>query len=297
MNSVNVAMALTLAALTATAAQAQYLDVRVVRVTSVGHIEVSDGGGRYAVTLPQLDAPRGCHGDISTKWAQQFVPAGTMLKWLPDPRDPRLVLEIAGANIDYLRAALSAGAATVSLKSDLQEVWQPYQDAASLSKIGLWAECSVEDPFERAGREAGIAKRLLYAVALTESGRQGAPFPWTLNVEGQGYFYPSRQDAHHALVTFLKRGARSIDVGIMQVNLLYNGSRFKDTWQALDPYTNIRVAADILKDNFARENDVARAVAHYHSRTPWRGASYLQRVSNNYQRSALLNTTIAKDPK
>ncbi|HXN14932.1 MAG TPA: hypothetical protein VN878_01060, partial [Usitatibacter sp.] len=79
-----------------------------------------------------------------------------------------------------------------------------------------------------------------------------------------------------------RRGVRSVDVGYMQVNLAYHGARLANTWLALDPYCNLAAAADILRANFSEAGDVARAVGHYHSRTPWRANHYFQRVARHY---------------
>lgn len=136
--------------------------------------------------------------------------------------------------------------------------------------------------FTRVAEEKSVSARLLYAIALAESGRAGGPWPWTLNVEGQARYFSNRQAAHSALVGLLRSGHRSIDVGYMQVNLAHHGQRFGNTWLALDPYRNVSVAADILRENYLEAGRVDRAVAHYHSRTPWRARRYFERVSRHY---------------
>jgi transglycosylase-like protein with SLT domain len=138
--------------------------------------------------------------------------------------------------------------------------------------------------FERVASEKAVSSRLLYAIALAESGRGGRPWPWTLNVAGRSFYFPDREKAHAELVRLVRRGYRSIDVGYMQVNLAHHGARLGDTWLALDPYRNISAAADILRENFGEAGDAGRAVAHYHSRTPWRADRYLQRVRGHYAR-------------
>ncbi len=67
----------------------------------------------------------------------------------------------------------------------------------------------------------GIPYTVLYAVALTESGKQVRPtdvyrpWPWTLNIGGRGYFFDSRLAAWQALKDLLQAGRRSIDIGLM----------------------------------------------------------------------------------
>ncbi|MFC7693614.1 hypothetical protein ACFQY5_32835 [Paeniroseomonas aquatica] len=67
-----------------------------------------------------------------------------------------------------------------------------------------------------AEREAGLPPRLLAAIARVESGRRdpvsGAvqPWPWTINAEGRGSFYPDKPAAIAAVRALQAQGfARS----------------------------------------------------------------------------------------
>lgn len=100
--------------------------------------------------------------------------------------------------------------------------------------------------------ESGVPAEALYSVSLAETSRKlphgERPWPWTLNVAGKGYRYNTRQEAYDALLSFMRRyPLKRIDVGIAQVNLGWNGRYFSSYWEALEPYTNLRVAARILK--------------------------------------------------
>ncbi|EHU7154865.1 lytic transglycosylase domain-containing protein [Salmonella enterica] len=100
--------------------------------------------------------------------------------------------------------------------------------------------------------EIGVPAEALYSVSLAETSRKlpygERPWPWTLNVAGKGYRYNTRQEAYDALLSFMRRyPLKRIDVGIAQVNLGWNGHYFSSYQEALDPYTNLRVAARILK--------------------------------------------------
>ncbi|EDU9604421.1 lytic transglycosylase domain-containing protein [Salmonella enterica subsp. enterica] len=100
--------------------------------------------------------------------------------------------------------------------------------------------------------ETGVPAEALYSVSLAETSRKlphgERPWPWTLNVAGQGYRYNTRQEAYDALLSFMRRyPLKRIDVGIAQVNLGWNGRYFSSYWESLEPYTNLRVAARILK--------------------------------------------------
>ncbi|ELL1748523.1 transglycosylase SLT domain-containing protein [Salmonella enterica] len=100
--------------------------------------------------------------------------------------------------------------------------------------------------------ESGVPAEALYSVSLAETSRKlphgERPWPWTLNVAGKGYRYNTRQEAYDALMSFMRRyPLKHIDVGIAQVNLGWNGAYFSSYYEALEPYTNLRVAARILK--------------------------------------------------
>jgi len=79
-------------------------------------------------------------------------------------------------------------------------------------------------------------------------------------------------------------GARSIDVGCMQVNLKHHPRAFANLNQAFDPETNVAYAATFLHDNYATLGDWIKATAAYHSRTPIYGQQYLVDIERNWNR-------------
>jgi hypothetical protein len=132
-------------------------------------------------------------------------------------------------------------------------------------------------------RAAGVPARLMAAIARIESGRsdgQGGvhPWPWTINVEGEGHVYASKAEAIAAVRMYQARGARSIDVGCMQVNLMYHPTAFSSLDEAFDPMANARYAAKFLSDLYAQTRDWSRATAMYHSATPGVGENYQRKV-------------------
>lgn len=156
-----------------------------------------------------------------------------------------------------------------------------------------WGGASVPDGYRIIAAEFGIPYTVLYAVAMTESGVGSSddgvrrPWPWTLNVAGRGHVYPSRAAAWEALNAFIARGERSIDVGLMQVNWRFHREKLGDTWQALDPYHNLRVAAAILRDCFEQRRDWWAGVGCYHSpANTARAFRYRSRVIGHWQRLA-----------
>lgn len=131
---------------------------------------------------------------------------------------------------------------------------------------------------------AGLPPRLLNAVAQVESGKRdpatGAwqPWPWTINVEGEGRFFETEAEAIEAVKAMQASGVRSIDVGCMQVNLMYHPAAFESLEQAFDPRANVLYARRFLLSLYRQSGDWPTAVGLYHSATPDLAASYRQRV-------------------
>lgn len=132
----------------------------------------------------------------------------------------------------------------------------------------------------------GIPPSLLQAVSHVESGRKVAgkitPWPWTINVEGKGYIFETKQKAIQAVEKFQKMGAKSIDVGIMQINLRHHPHAFHNLEEAFDPQLNIAYGAKFLKQLFMQHKSWNLAVGHYHSATPKFHNAYKQRVFSNW---------------
>jgi len=142
---------------------------------------------------------------------------------------------------------------------------------------------SSETVWSKVGKEYSLDPVLLYAVALKESRRwngksSSSPWPWTLNI-GKGMRFDTKEDAHAELSKQIGLGKKNIDVGMMQVNLIYNGHRVSKPSDLLDPETNIRVAAQILSENIRNsKGDIYLAVGSYYSRIPSRSKAYAEHV-------------------
>ena len=126
--------------------------------------------------------------------------------------------------------------------------------------------------------------QLMAAIARVESGRPDAPgvihpWPWTINAEGAGQYFATKDAALAAVRALQARSVRSIDVGCMQVNLHHHPTAFATLEQAFDPATNAAYAARFLNALYARTGDWTRATAQYHSATPELGEAYQRRVA------------------
>ncbi|MGI9304734.1 MAG: transglycosylase SLT domain-containing protein [Gammaproteobacteria bacterium] len=137
--------------------------------------------------------------------------------------------------------------------------------------------------YRTAARDADAPAAVLYAIALTESGRQTAvgrrPWPWTLNVAGRGLYFANRSSAWRQLQrTFAAH--RNVDIGLMQVSWRYHSTTLRSTWHALDPQWNLSVGARILRRCFEERRTWAEAVGCYHApNNSARANAYRQRVA------------------
>jgi hypothetical protein len=138
-----------------------------------------------------------------------------------------------------------------------------------------------------------LPPRLLGAIGLTETGRVDPatgsvrPWPWTINAEGQGQFFETKAQAIAAVKALQARGVQSIDIGCLQVNLMYHPDAFATLEDAFDPRTNAAYAARFLNALYADGRDWARAIAAYHSETPALGDAYRVLVMARWQNGDL----------
>jgi len=141
-----------------------------------------------------------------------------------------------------------------------------------------------QQAIESAGRAHAVPAGLMAAIGRVESGRQdpvtGAlhPWPWTVDAEGQGTFYDSKDQAIAAVRALQARGVRSIDVGCMQVNLMFHPAAFASLEEAFDPRANALYAAHFLNALHAGSHDWSGAIGAYHSQTQALGDDYRRRV-------------------
>ncbi|MCO6055787.1 transglycosylase SLT domain-containing protein [Pseudomonas sp. MOB-449] len=157
--------------------------------------------------------------------------------------------------------------------------------------------------YQVAAQQAGIPSTVLYAVALQESGtrlnRRLVPWPWTLNVAGDAHRFPTRAKA----CAHLHRALRDvpptrIDVGLGQINLGYQRHRYRRPCELLNPYRNLAIAADILREQHAPGQNWLITVGRYHQ--PAGGAPaarYRRSVGQHLARvHSELNTTAPRSP-
>ncbi len=144
--------------------------------------------------------------------------------------------------------------------------------------------------FAKFEKKYHIPKDLIHSISLQESGRhhqdfkKAIPWPWAVNVEGQGYYFDRKLDAVNFVIQQQNKGKKSIDVGCMQISLLYHGSEFKSIADAFEPKRNVEYGAIFLREKFEQYKSWKKAVANYHSSDITKGTKYQEsvlKIANN----------------
>jgi len=144
--------------------------------------------------------------------------------------------------------------------------------------------------YQIAAAYAEIPVAVLYAIALQESGRsvngKHRPWPWTLNISGQGYYFDTQEAACTRLTAALKTtSSKRIDVGLGQINVGYHSHRVGQPCDLLNPYVNLALAGQILAEQHRPGQDWLITMGKYHS--PANGAAaarYRVAVQRHYAR-------------
>ena len=163
----------------------------------------------------------------------------------------------------------------------------PSLSAALIASIALQPQSLAATPLANcrdaiAAAEAtqNIPDHLLAAIGHVESGRPDpttgtiSPWPWTVDINGDGHFYANKQQAIAAVVAARARGERSIDVGCLQINLLQHPDAFTSLEQAFDPNANANFGASFLRTLHDQLGTWPQATGAYHSQTPALGLAY-----------------------
>ena len=143
---------------------------------------------------------------------------------------------------------------------------------------------------EYAAREMQVPVSVLRAITRTETGRSRdgrlEPWPWTVNMEGKGYWFDTADAARAFVYKEFRRGACSFDVGCFQINYKWHGTAFRSIDQMFDPVENALYAARFLGGLHAESGDWSVAAGSYHSRTPGYARKYRARFDRIHARLA-----------
>jgi len=123
----------------------------------------------------------------------------------------------------------------------------------------------IPSSYREVAREYGLSPAVLYATALTASGRSLSghrvrPWPWTLGIAGRRHYYPTRAAAHVALQAQIARGTM-VRIGLVGLSWSRSRAEALNPWAALDPHTNLRLAAARLASHLAHGGHLKRISA------------------------------------
>lgn len=130
-----------------------------------------------------------------------------------------------------------------------------------------------------------IPDNLLLGIGLQESGlyRDGelTVWPYAANAEGRGKYFETEAEATAWVAAQQQAGVKSIDVGCMQINMLWHPDAFDSVTEGFNPARNVEYAAKYLARLYRSKGSWREAAAAYHSRTEELGQAYLARLDRN----------------
>lgn len=153
------------------------------------------------------------------------------------------------------------------------------------SEINESRKCSAH--FSYFEKKYDIPKDTLYSISLQETQKKHGKlniqivWPWSVNVEGTGYHFNSKDEAIKFTRQKQAEGITSIDVGCMQINLKYHPDVFASLEQAFSPRRNIAYGAKHLREKYEASKNWRVAIGHYHSYNKSKSHKYYKNVSKH----------------
>lgn len=135
-----------------------------------------------------------------------------------------------------------------------------------------------------------IKKHLLTTISNVETGRFSAEsqktiaWPWTINAQGKGQFFATKNEAVAEVKRLQAQGVKSIDVGCMQINLSYHGDAFENIEEAFNPEKNVEYAAQFLTSLYEnRGKSWDNAAMAYHSSEATKARRYKAKIDTHLE--------------
>ena len=151
-------------------------------------------------------------------------------------------------------------------------------------------------------RRIGVPVSVLKAITRTETGRKRGrdlqPWPWTVNMEGKGYWFDDEASARDFAYNEFARGARSFDIGCFQINYKWHGEAFVSIDDMFDPRKNADYAARFLLSLREEMGSWGKAAGAYHSRTRNFAEKYqarFERIRNSIAENAGSDDIVTAD--
>lgn len=105
------------------------------------------------------------------------------------------------------------------------------------------------------------------------------PWPWTVTVNDRTDYYEDKKKAVTAAQNALKI-SEPINVGCLAIPV----TAAADIEEALDPKSNVAVAAKVLAQKYQQLRDWINATAAYHSSNPEEQLKYLERIEKSWNK-------------
>ena len=137
--------------------------------------------------------------------------------------------------------------------------------------------CSKRFPIEE--HKSKIPPILLPAIAVTESGRwseklgMNVPWPWSIRVDGQKYFFDTKEEAISRAGEFIEDG-KTVAIGCMMLS----PDNTANLHALFDPATNMAMGANKLSKEHDKQGDWIRATAAYNPAAP----NYMGEIEKNW---------------
>ncbi|MBP6737474.1 MAG: transglycosylase SLT domain-containing protein [Rhodobacteraceae bacterium] len=139
-----------------------------------------------------------------------------------------------------------------------------------------------DDAARRAAMTHAVPEAVLMAITRVETGRdlggELAPWPWAVNMGGEGYWPETRDSALALAEGALQNGRQNMDIGCFQLNIRWHAQAFASLEDMFDPVRNAEYAAGFLARLHDETGSWIEAVAAYHSRSPDLAEAYVARV-------------------
>lgn len=140
-----------------------------------------------------------------------------------------------------------------------------------------------DDAARHVARQSEVPLDVLRAITRAETGRGKSggmkPWPWTVNMEGEGIWFDTEDQARAYVFRHFKNGARSFDIGCFQINYRWHHQAFNSIEEMFDPIVNAQYAARFLMSLYAELGSWDSAVGAYHSRTQKYASRYLNKYT------------------
>ena len=152
---------------------------------------------------------------------------------------------------------------------------------APAQAAAIWRIC--DQAAYKAATQTNVPYNVLRAISRTETGRTLGnslkPWPWTVNMEGDGHWFDTLDEARSYVFKHFKQGARSFDVGCFQINYKWHQDGFQSIDDMFDPDSNALYAAEFLQSLYGEFGNWTDAVGAYHSRTERHATRYTERYA------------------